>query len=102
MLYLNRCPADLIDYDIISLWDDYQTFEVTGHFPYLGGFKDQPNIFIETVKFCKSLINKITDDPFYKRARYNIEKARTELADKTEAPNLGKLLERRRHAKKKV
>jgi len=62
---LKQCPRQLITEEAIELWEQYEIFELTGALPYPGGSNSQPAIWIEVIRFCKNLMNKIQHDRSY-------------------------------------
>lgn len=65
-MYLDRCPQMLIDDMARMYWDEYYTYYISGrHLPYGGGYKNQPNIIMQVISYCASLIKKIEGDAQY-------------------------------------
>ncbi len=63
-MYTRRCPRALVEDNpkALILWDDYTTWRLLNSMPYEGGTYNQPNEFIETIKFLAVLMSKIEND----------------------------------------
>ena len=94
----------LIDETVISLWNEYEDFSCTGHLPYAGGSAEQPLISLEAIKYCKSLVDKITNDNLYMkyRSKKNKEQLREQEDEVTgETTKLSARDRMRRHGRRK-
>lgn len=91
-MYLRECPVKLITEEVKTLWREFCDFSLTGHLPYSGGYKEQPNILIEVFGFCEGLLAKIKNDPNY--TEFLHKKLKTKKEKSQEGKTLGEASER--------
>lgn len=95
-MFLERCPLQLIDEEVMELWGYFESFKVLGHLPFSGGICEQPNLLVETLVWCETLYNTYSNDPKYlehQRKQRDKNLKENNLGVKT---NLGTLMEKRK------